>query len=75
MLLRHALAALTVSFSLSAGFWLVWGVFVMPGFVVMSLAAAAAGLLAGWLAGKRLWVTILATAVFRLVIYLVATAA
>jgi hypothetical protein len=75
MFLRHAFAALLVSFALSVSFWLIWGVFVLPGFIVMSLLAAAGGLLAGWLAGKRLVITLVATAVIRIAIYVIATSA
>ena len=73
MLLRHTILALALSFALSAAFWLVWGVFVMPGFVIMSLLAAAAGVIIGQLAGQRLWVTALATIIVRLAIYFIAT--
>ncbi len=70
---RHIAAALTVSYGLSLGFWLFAGVFNLPGFVLVSALAAALGLAAGWLAGKRLWVTALAAMVFRLVLYYVMT--
>lgn len=75
MLLRHALGALLVSFALSVSFWLIWGTFVMPGFIVMSLLAAAGGVLSGWLAGKRLVITLVATALIRIAIYIIATSA
>ena len=45
----------------------------MPGFVIMSLLAAAAGVIIGQLAGQRLWVTALATIIVRLAIYFIAT--
>lgn len=72
-LLRHALLALALSLTLSTTFYLAFGVFVMPGFVVMSLAAAAGGTLIGWLAARRLWLTAIATILIRLAIFLVAT--
>jgi hypothetical protein len=47
----------------------------MPGFIVMSLLAAAGGVVAGWLAGKRLVITLMATAIIRIAIYVIATGA
>jgi len=72
-LLRHALTALALSVSLSIAFYALFGVFVMPGFVIMSLAAAAVGLAVGWFMGKRLWLTALVTLVVRVGIFWIAT--
>ena len=72
-LMAHALAALVVSYGLSVYFWLGFGVFNLSGFIVISALAAAMGFIAGWVMKKRLWVTIMATLVIRVALYVVMT--
>ena len=69
----HTLLALFVSYGLSIFFWLGLGVFNLVGFVVVSALAAAMGLGAGWVMKKRLWVTIMATLVIRVALYVFMT--
>ncbi|WP_339748729.1 hypothetical protein [uncultured Maricaulis sp.] len=71
--LRHLLLAAAVSYGLSGLFWLVLNVFNLQGFIAVSAACALAGALAGWLSGRRLWVTAGATAVIRLVAFFLMT--
>ncbi|PHS24609.1 MAG: hypothetical protein COA84_08935 [Robiginitomaculum sp.] len=72
-LMTHALAALFVSYGLSVFFWLGLGVFNLIGFIIVSALAAAMGLGAGWVMKKRLWVTIMATLVIRIALYVLMT--
>ena len=74
MMIRHALLALLVSYGLSTAFWGLFGVFVLWPFILVSLACALAGAAAGWLAGRRLWLTLAATAVIRTGVFLIAAA-
>jgi hypothetical protein len=69
----HFLVALMVSYGLSVAFWLGLGVFNLMGFILVSAIAAALGLGAGWLMGKRLWVTLLVTLLTRLALYVLMT--
>ena len=66
MFVRHLLLALAVSFGLSLAFWAIFGVFVLVPFLVVSTLCALAGLAIGWLAGRRLAVTVLAPASIRI---------
>ena len=74
MFVRHLLLALAVSFGLSLAFWAIFGVFVLVPFLVVSTLCALAGLAIGWLAGRRLAVTLIATAIIRIGIYFAMTA-
>ncbi|PHS28941.1 MAG: hypothetical protein COA85_02430 [Robiginitomaculum sp.] len=68
--IMHFLGALLVSYGLSVAFWLGLGVFNLMGFVFVSALAAALGVFAGWFMGKHLWVTVLATLLCRLGLYM-----
>ncbi|WP_374762854.1 hypothetical protein [Yunchengibacter salinarum] len=65
----HVMVALLVSVGLSLFFWAVLDTFVLMGFLLWSVVAAAAGALIGGRLVERLWVTVLATAVIRIAIY------
>jgi len=69
----HLLVALMVSYGLSVAFWLGLGVFNLMGFILVSAIATVLGVFAGWLMGKRLWVTVLATLLARLALYVLMT--
>jgi len=71
--ITHLLVAVLVSYGLSVMFWLGLGVFNLMGFMLISALAAAVGLGAGWLMGKRLWVTLLASLLARLMLYVLMT--
>lgn len=71
--LRHILLALAISYGLSVFFWLALNVFILTGFIVVSAGCALAGALLGYLAGKRLWVTAIATGAIRLAAFLAVT--
>ncbi len=68
---KHIFAALLVSYGLSLAFWLILHVFNLPGFIFISLACALAGAAAGWLGGQRVWVSIMATFLLRILVYIV----
>ena len=69
----HGVVALALAYGLSLFFWLGLGVFNLPGFMMISFLAAATGLAAGWLAGRRLWLTALVTSVVRIALYVLMT--
>jgi len=71
--ITHLLVAGLVSYGLSVAFWLGLGVFNLMGFILVSAMAAALGLGAGWILGKRLWVTLLASLLARLGLYVLMT--
>lgn len=68
VIVRHLIAAAIVSYGLSLAFWAA-GTFVLVPFIVVSAGCAVAGAAAGLLAGRRLWLTIAATAVIRLGVF------
>ena len=72
-LLAHFSLALIVALAMSTGFWLAWGVFVWPGFAVMSALSAAAGTALGWIFGRSPWVTVLGTVLARYAVFVAAT--
>ena len=72
-LARHILLALVVAFGLSVAFWLIFGTFVLVGFVLWSLVSAAIGVGVGAFAVRNIVWTGVVTAVVRIVIYLVMT--
>lgn len=65
----HALVALALAFGLSVFFWIAFGTFNLPGFILASLAAALIGGLAGWFLKRNIWITAIVTVIVRLVIY------
>ncbi len=67
--LAHILVAALLSYGLSIFFRFAFGVFNLGGFIGVSALAAAIGLLAGWLSGKRLLVTALVTVMVRIGLY------
>ncbi|VAV93675.1 hypothetical protein MNBD_ALPHA06-1011 [hydrothermal vent metagenome] len=70
---RHTAYALVLSYGLSVFFWLGFGVFNLVGFIVVSALTAALGVASGWVLGKKLGITLLATFVFRILAYLLMT--
>jgi len=75
-LTTHILVALAVSFGLSVIFWLGFGVFVLVGFILWSVVCAAVGVVIGYfLTRNNIAVTVVATAVIRIAIYLIMTQA
>jgi len=72
----HILVALAVSFGLSVIFWLGFGVFVLVGFLLWSVVCAAVGVVIGYFVTRNnIAVTVVATAVIRIAIYLIMTQA
>lgn len=71
MLQHFALAAL-VSYGLSVGFWAAFGVFKTAPFILVSLACALIGALAGRALGNWLIVTAAATSLVRLAVFFTA---
>lgn len=69
--MAHITLAIIIAYGLSVYFWLGLGVFNLIGFIGVSALAVVIGLAAGWLMGKRLWVTALATLAARLILYAV----
>ncbi|MCY4191071.1 MAG: hypothetical protein OXC54_09000 [Rhodospirillaceae bacterium] len=75
-LTAHVLIALALSFGLSISFWLAFGVFVLAGFILWSVVCAAVGVGIGYfLARNNFPVTVLATIIARIAIYLIMVAA
>ncbi|MEL7517681.1 MAG: hypothetical protein AAFN48_01860 [Pseudomonadota bacterium] len=70
MIFRHALIAVLVSFGLSIFFWAAFGVFLAVPFLVVSTLCALGGGVVGWVAGKRLWVTAIMTALIRSAVFI-----
>lgn len=67
--LRHLLVAALVSYGFSVFFWLALGMFILKGFIVVSAACALAGAAIGYFTGRKILVTVIATAVIRLAAY------
>ena len=72
-LLQHILLALVIAFGLSVVFWLVLGTFVLVGFILWSLVAAAIGVAVGAFAVRNIVWTGVVTAAVRVLIYAVMT--
>lgn len=70
-LLKHSALALIVSFGLSVFFWLALGVFNLQGFWAVSIGCAFLGVVLGLVFFRRLWVTGAATAMIRVLVFLV----
>ena len=66
---RHYAVALLVSFALSVLFWVILGVFDWVGFVFWTSIAALLGSSIGLVADRKLWVTVVATALIRFLIF------
>lgn len=75
-LVTHILVALAVSFGLSVIFWLAFNVFVLVGFILWSIVCAAVGVVIGYFAVRNnIAVTVVATAILRIGLYLFMTQA
>lgn len=75
-LATHILVALAVSFGLSLVFWLAFNVFVLVGFILWSIVCAAVGVAIGYFAVRNnIAVTVVATAILRIGLYLIMTQA
>ncbi len=72
-LITHLVLALITSYGLSVFFWLTLGVFNLIGFIVVSALAAALGLASGMIMQRRLWITVFATLLVRIGLYLLMT--
>ncbi len=72
-LVQHILLALVIAFGLSVAFWLILGTFVLVGFVLWSLVAAAIGVGIGAFAVRNIVWTGIVTAAVRILIYAVMT--
>ena len=70
-LLKHSALALIVSFGLSVFFWLALGVFNLQGFWAVSIGCASLGVVFGLVFFRRIWVTGAATAMIRVLVFLV----
>ena len=68
----HLVLAGLVSFGLSTLYWIAFGVFFLWPFLIVSTGCAAAGAAMGLIAGGRLWVTALAVAILRNIVFLAA---
>lgn len=70
---RHYGIAFVVSLAMSLFFWLGMGVFNVAGFVFWTCIAALLGSSIGLVAGRRIVVTIIATFVIRLLMFVIMT--
>jgi len=68
---RHYLSAIGTSLFFSIMFWVVFDVFHFAGFIFWTCIAALLGSSIGLVAGKHLVVTIGATAVIRVIIFVI----
>ena len=72
-MLKYIWPSLALSYGLSVFFWLVLGVFNLGGFIAVSALCGVAGGALGYAAGKKMWVALVATAIIRIVVYLIMT--
>ncbi len=73
--IKHLMLAIGLSYALSLFFWAVFSVFNLQGFILVSAVCALAGAGIGFLTGRRLVVTAIATILIRIAAYLVAVSA
>jgi len=66
---HHFFLAALISFGLSLVFWRAFGGFYPVSLFLISGSCAAIGAMTGWLLGKKLWVTMLAAALLRVIIF------
>jgi len=70
---KHYLAAIGTSLFLSVMFWLILGVFQLVGFILWTFISALLGSSIGLVAGRKLFVTIIATALIRVIVFVIMT--
>lgn len=63
--LLHVQTATLISFGLSLLYWVAFEIFSLAPYVFISVGCAIGGAAVGLIAGARLWVTALATAILR----------
>ncbi len=69
----HILSGIGVSTLLSVSFYFLFGVFVLGGFLIWSVACGIAGGLIGIRFTPRLWATLIVTAFIRIAVFLLMT--
>jgi len=65
---RHYLIAILVSFGLSILFWIALGIFDFVGFLFWSCLAALLGSSVGLVLDRKIWISVVATVIIRLLI-------
>jgi len=70
---KHYLVAFAISLLMSILFWLVFGVFQLAGFILWTFISALLGSSIGLVAGRKLGVTVAATIIIRLIVFIIMT--
>jgi len=69
----HILIGIGLSTVLSISFYLLFGVFILGGFLIWSIVCGLAGGVVGRRLGSRLWGTLIVTAILRIGVFLLMT--
>lgn len=69
IIIEHFVVAVAISFALSIGFWIVYNIFELTPFFVVSIACAIAGAAIGVVVRRGVVLTIIATTAIRIAVF------